>query len=137
MSSSEAENFDIDNVSASDSEDYAPVVKKPVSFQLSLCVYQRSTQWQQSKAPAKPKPSPKVAKPARPKANAVKSKVAVKKKVLADHDDNAEDSAMDVDADEEISDEDESGPSVPKGPVNEKKKTASETYTKVRSRRFR
>lgn len=61
MSSSEAENFDMD-VSGSESEDYAPAPKK--------------------KAPAKPKPA---AKPA------AKPKAAPKKKVLVDKDDNADD----------------------------------------------
>ena len=79
----------------------------------------------------KSKPAPK-SKAASTKAKpaATKSAKGKAKQVLVDHDDNAEDSAMDVDAAAGESDDD-----VPpltgqnKGPA--KKKTASETYQKV------
>ncbi|KAH9921344.1 DNA topoisomerase [Fomitopsis serialis] len=101
MSSSE-ENFDLDNVSGSDSEldDYAPAPKKA------------------TKATAKTKTASKPAKaPAKPKAS------AAKKKVLVDKDDNAD---SDVDM---LDDDADAGPSAPAAPA--KKKTASETYTKL------
>ncbi|KIM84751.1 hypothetical protein PILCRDRAFT_780689 [Piloderma croceum F 1598] len=109
MSSSEGENFDLGNVSGSESDDYAPAKKKSVNRTKALT----------KKTTTKAKP---VSKPA------VKGKAATKKKVLADIDENADDSVMDVDHSD-----DEQGPSVqreesaPKG----KKKTASETYTKL------
>ncbi|KZT68795.1 type II DNA topoisomerase [Daedalea quercina L-15889] len=108
MSSSE-ENFDLDNVSGSGSEsdDYAPAPKKAT----------KAT----AKATAKTKAVSKPAKaPAKSKAS------AAKKKVLADKDDNAH-------SDVDMIDDDDAGPSVraeaPAAPA--KKKTASETYTKL------
>lgn len=72
---------------------------------------------------AKPKAAPKATKP-----KASTSKAATKpktaKKVLVDHDDNADH----LDIDEGISDADTSS----KKAAPSKKKTASETYTKVR-----
>ncbi|KAH7926207.1 DNA topoisomerase II [Leucogyrophana mollusca] len=111
MSSSEAENFDLDNVSGTESEDYAPPTKKAGI-----------------KAPAKKatKPVSKATKPA------AKPKAVPKKKVLAEKDDNADESIiMDVDADGGNSDSDAPGPSKPAPVANGKKKTASETYTKL------
>ncbi|KAJ8520376.1 hypothetical protein ONZ45_g2836 [Pleurotus djamor] len=109
MSSSEGENFDFDNISdGSDSEGFAPVAK--------------------AKKAAKPK--------APPKAKATTSKTAPKaakgkaKQVLVDHDDNAADDVMDVDAgesDDEVGALPEKAAAVPA----KKKKTASETYTKL------
>ncbi|KAA1475411.1 type II DNA topoisomerase [Dentipellis sp. KUC8613] len=102
MSSSEAENFDLDDISAgSESEGYSPVAKK--------------------------KPT-KAAPKAAAKAKAPAKKAAPKKKVLANVDDNADDSIMNIDDDD---DDDSAGPSVPKAKTNGKKKTASETYTKL------
>ncbi|KAF8060944.1 DNA topoisomerase II [Lyophyllum atratum] len=116
MSSSEGENFDLENVSGSESDDFAPVKK--------------------IKATAKPKAAPKAAPKTAAKSNATKAsakpKAAAKKKVLVDHDDNGEDSPMEVD-----DDEDPSGDEVPPLPSKAapapagKKKTASETYTKL------
>lgn len=89
------------------------------------------------KAPIKPRAAPKPTKAAaKPKATTVRApakKAAPKKKILADHDDNAEESEMDVDA-SDASDDDDAGPSAPREKLatNGKKKTASETYTKVR-----
>ncbi|TFY62387.1 hypothetical protein EVJ58_g3889 [Rhodofomes roseus] len=103
MSSSE-ENFDLDvSGSGSESDNYAPAPKKA------------------TKATAKPKAASKPAKaPAKPKAS------AAKKKVLVDKDDNA-------DSDVDMLDDDGAGPSAraaaPAAPA--KKKTASETYTKL------
>lgn len=77
---------------------------------------------------AKPKAAPKPAK--QPKA-APKAK-PVKKKVLKDIDDNADTSMMDVDAGQDESDDDRLAPLKPAEPAKAgKKKTASETYTKV------
>lgn len=81
----------------------------------------------EQKTVAKPKTVPKTAKPkATTTKAATKSKAA--KKVLVDHDDNADNIGME----EDVSDEDisvkKSQPAMPA-----KKKTASETYTKVRS----
>ncbi|KAH0838728.1 DNA topoisomerase II [Lanmaoa asiatica] len=109
MSSSEAENFDLDNVSGTESDDYSPPAKKI------------------TKAPNKktaPKPAAKVTK------SAPKSKPAPKKKVLAAKDDNTNESASDVDEDDGDSDDD--NPTRAAAPAtNGKKKTASETYTKL------
>ena len=93
------------DVSDSESEDYAPATKK------------------NTKAAAKPKATTKaVSKPAaKPKAS------SSKKNVLVDKDDNA----SDADSDDDF---DVSGPSG-KPAATGKKKTASETYQKVRSTR--
>ncbi|KAG1725573.1 DNA topoisomerase [Suillus paluster] len=110
MSSSEGESFDLENVSGTESEDYAPPIKKT------------------TKAPAKKAIATKpTSKPLKPPA---KPKVVPKKKILVDKDDNADSSVMDVDA---IDSGDESaGPSKPKEAAPPKKnKTASETYTKL------
>ncbi|EGO19472.1 hypothetical protein SERLADRAFT_453445 [Serpula lacrymans var. lacrymans S7.9] len=103
MSSSEDEIIAISDVSGSESEDYAPAVQKRKTI----------------KASSKPTKPPAKAKPAA-------------KKVLAEKDENADESIMDVD-DVMISEDDEAGPSQPKPTVakNGKKKTASETYTKL------
>ncbi|KAF8167878.1 DNA topoisomerase [Crassisporium funariophilum] len=110
MSSSDGENFDMD-VSGSESEGFEPAQKK---------------------APVKAKTATKdtgktktIAKP--------KSKVVSKKKVLADRDDNAEDSANDS-GDKDAPDDDQFDPSSSKSGAAappKKKKTASETYTKL------
>lgn len=78
---------------------------------------------------AKAKAAPKAA--AKPKAATTKpkSKAPLKKKVFADHDNNAEDSTMDVDSDVE-GDEMRASTSQSQNP-EKKKKTATETYTKV------
>ncbi|CAA7271414.1 unnamed protein product [Cyclocybe aegerita] len=107
MSSSEGENFDMD-VSGSESEDYAPVKK---------------TTAKKAATKAAPKPKAVAAKP--------KAKVAPKKKVLVDHDDNAN-SGMDVDEDDEVSDDPNPKASTSRPETgNKKKKSASETYTKL------
>ena len=82
----------------------------------------------QTKAPVK-KPASKAKPASKP---APKAKAVPKKKVLVDIDENGDDSMMNVDP----SDGDHAsfaGPSEPEPPKNAKKKTASETYTKVRS----
>ncbi|KAH9949498.1 type II DNA topoisomerase [Amylocystis lapponica] len=101
--SSSGENFDLDGVSASgsESEDYAPAPKKA------------------TKAAPRSKAAPKSAKaPA-------KSKAAPKKKVLVDNNEKE-----DSDEDGDDGDANEAGHSAP-APANGKKKTASETYTKL------
>ncbi|KAI0056765.1 type II DNA topoisomerase [Artomyces pyxidatus] len=105
MDSSDEENFDIEDVSGSESEGYSPVAKKKIAKTAPA-----------SKATAKPK-SKATTKP----------KAAPKKKVLADVDENAEESV------EEVDEDDGAGPSAPRAaPVaNGKKKSASETYTKL------
>ncbi|KAG2069851.1 type II DNA topoisomerase [Suillus decipiens] len=111
MSSSEGESFDLENISGTESEDYAPPIKKT------------------TKAPAKKTTVTKPAsKPSKPPA---KPKVVPKKKVLVDKDDNADCSATDVN--EFVDSGDESvGSSKPKILDPPKKnKTASETYTKL------
>ncbi|OCH88973.1 type II DNA topoisomerase [Obba rivulosa] len=103
MSSSE-ENFDLDAISSgSESEDYAPAPKKMTT-----------------KAAPKAKTAPKAAKaPAKPK--------VTKKRVLVDKDENADsDSEVDVDDDASLS-----APAVAAAAANGKKKSASETYTKL------
>ncbi|RPD70799.1 type II DNA topoisomerase [Lentinus tigrinus ALCF2SS1-7] len=103
MSDSE-ENFDLD-VSGSESDDYAPAPKK-------------TTKAAPKKAATKPAPKAAV----KPKAT---KKTA---KVLVDKDDNA-----DSDGDDPTDEEPASvaGPSAPAAAANGKKKTASETYTKL------
>ena len=82
--------------------------------------------FQQASAKVKTAPKPVKSKASVPKA---KPKTASKKKVLVDHDENAEDSQID-DIGGDASDNDEVGTSL-KAIVSTKKKTASETYTKV------
>ena len=80
------------------------------------------------KAAAKPKAAPvkpKVA-PAKPK-----SKAAPKKKVLVDHDDNVDDSGSDFDFKKDSSDDERPIAATSNLQTARKKKTASETYTKV------
>ncbi|KAH8120719.1 DNA topoisomerase II [Phellopilus nigrolimitatus] len=115
MSSSEEENFDIDNVSGSDyeSDDYAPVKKKPAKAAI---------------------PAPKPAKPTKAAAKAPAKPKATKKKVLKDIDENVDESFMDVDRPvEDASEEDDSGPSTSKAPVAppRKNKSASEQYQQL------
>lgn len=137
MSSSEAENFDLHDISGSDSgsDDYAPAPKKTVIVSIPkrcfrLCVdYMLMTRYSlQTKAVSKP---PKVSKPAT-KAPA-KPKVS-KKQVLKDIDENADDSIMDVDVAAAKDDSDNDViPSTKKVDAPPKgKKNASETYQKVR-----
>lgn len=85
------------------------------------------------------KAASKPAKPAaKPKATTAKAttkiKPAAKKKVLVDHDENGEDSAIEVDDEDDAFDEDGPASAAPKvkPAAAGKKKTASETYTKVR-----
>ena len=102
MSDSE-ENFDLDVSDSGESDGFVPAPKK-------------ATKAAPKKAPAK----------AAPKATA-KPKATKKTKVLVEKDDNA-------DTDDEAVDDDPAplpGPSAPAA-ANGKKKTASETYTKVR-----
>jgi len=139
MSSSEGENFDLEDVSGSESEDYAPVTKKAGHLFTSLVTVQLI--WLQAKAPAKVKDAPKVTKSVPKPELAVtkaKAKAVTKKKILVDHNDNAEDSSMDVDVGNDVSDHDEPSTSAQKvratGPG--KKKTVSETYTKVSITRY-
>ncbi|OJA16788.1 hypothetical protein AZE42_03299 [Rhizopogon vesiculosus] len=107
MSSSEGENFDIENVSGTESDDYAPPIKKTTKAPTKKAIA--------AKAPSKP--------PA-------KSKLPPKKKILVDKDDNADSSV--VGADEVESGDESTGSNRPKEPAPPKKnKTASETYTKL------
>ena len=73
-----------------------------------------------------------VPKPVKSKASVPKAKpkAASKKKVLVDHDENAEDSPTDDIRGGDASDHDQLGASS-QAVVPTKKKTASETYTKV------
>ncbi|GLB36598.1 putative control of topological states of DNA by transient breakage and subsequent rejoining of DNA strands [Lyophyllum shimeji] len=114
MSSSEGENFDLENISGSESDDYAPV----------------------KKATAKPKAAPKATKAAaKPKSNATKPaakpRAAAKKKVLEDHDDNGADSPIEVDDEDESKDDVAPLHSKAEPAAAGKKKSASETYTKL------
>ncbi|KAH9992512.1 DNA topoisomerase [Russula compacta] len=98
MSSSE-EIYDIDNISGDESEGYSPVAKKT------------------TKAATKPPAKPKAKAPAKPK--------PAPKRVLADVDENAEESFR-------LDRDDDSGPSAPPAaPAPKNKKSASETYTKL------
>ncbi|KAF8837947.1 type II DNA topoisomerase [Paxillus ammoniavirescens] len=106
MSSSEAENFDLD-VSGSESDYDSPPAKK-------------ITKAPPKKAAAKPVTKATKAAP--------KSKAAPKKKVLATKDDNADESIVDVD---EADDDSGNESPAPQRQTNGKKKTASETYTKL------
>ncbi|EKM83675.1 hypothetical protein AGABI1DRAFT_117173 [Agaricus bisporus var. burnettii JB137-S8] len=100
--SSGGENFNFEDLSGSDfEEDYAPAKKRTV---------------------AKQKAAPKAAKPKASTSKAV-TKPKTIKKVLVEHDENADD----LDADEDISDADASS----KKSGMSKKKTVSETYTKL------
>lgn len=82
-----------------------------------------------SKVVAKAKAAPKAATKPKTATTKPKSKAPLKKKVFADHDNNAEDSIMDVDSDVE-GDEMRASTSQTHNP-EKKKKTATETYTKV------
>ncbi|KAL4065795.1 DNA topoisomerase, partial [Scleroderma yunnanense] len=107
MSSSEAENFDID-IGSDESDDFAPPTKKTVT------------------------PAKKAAKPASKATKApAKSKAAPKKKILTPKDRNADESVVEVDEDD--SDDDDPAPSdaAPVTNGRKKDKTASETYTKL------
>ncbi|PFH54688.1 hypothetical protein AMATHDRAFT_83127, partial [Amanita thiersii Skay4041] len=116
MSSSEGENFNLDNISGTDSDDYAPA-KKTIT---------------KSKPPKAAKPSTK------PRSNATKNtkaKTASKKKILVDHDDNAEDGFVELNRHLDESDRDERSNALTGDDQSQagpsKKKTASETYTKL------
>ncbi|KAF9569788.1 type II DNA topoisomerase [Agrocybe pediades] len=105
MSDSEGENFDMD-VSGSDSGGYTPVKKKAAP---------------KAKAAPKPKATTTAAKP--------RAKAAPKKKVLVDHDDNAEERM--ISSDKDASDEEPLDASMIVDEAPKKKKTATETYTKL------
>ncbi|EEB97827.1 hypothetical protein MPER_02776, partial [Moniliophthora perniciosa FA553] len=112
MSSSEGENFDFqDDAYSDDSEDYAPAAKK-------------------TKAPAKPKSKAMTTK-AKPAAARTAKGKGTSKKVLADHDDNA--AEAETSGIMEIEDDVPSAaaPVAAANPGPTKKKTASETYTKL------
>ncbi|KAM6498312.1 DNA topoisomerase, type IIA-like domain containing protein [Amanita muscaria] len=102
MSSSESENSEFDILSGSESDNYAPV-KKVTGKQKAV------------KAPAKPKAS--TSKPSN------KEKPVAKKRILLDHNENADESVMEVDSDHDAPER--------AAPQQGKKKTASETYTKL------
>jgi DNA topoisomerase II len=74
-----------------------------------------------------------VPKPVKSKASVSKAKpkTASKKKVLVDHDENVEDSPVDDIGERDASDNDQLGASLQAVVPAKKKKTASETYTKV------
>ncbi|KAG5646884.1 hypothetical protein DXG03_001960 [Asterophora parasitica] len=113
MSSSEGENFDIENVSGSESDDYAPVKKTTKA----------------ATKKAEPKAAKSTTKPKSTTTKVTKPKPAAKKKILEDHNENGDDSIMDVDdasGDEVAPLPSKSDPAKPA-----KKKTASEMYTKL------
>ncbi|THH17199.1 hypothetical protein EW146_g3569 [Bondarzewia mesenterica] len=105
MSDSDGENFDLDVSAGSETDDYAPAVKKRTTKAVPKAVVKDKA----IKAPPKSK--------------------AASKKVLRDVDENADDSVVDIDDDEG------SGPSGPRdapaAASNGKKKTASEMYQKT------
>lgn len=74
-----------------------------------------------------------VPKPVKSKVSVSKAKpkITSKKKVLVDHDENAEDSQMDDIREGDASDNDQFGASLQAVVPAKKKKTVSETYTKV------
>jgi hypothetical protein len=131
MSSSEDEIFDVD-IDDSESDNYAPVVKKKVSYyrqSFSLSVTHCSL-FQVTKAatkgPGKPAPARKA--PAKSK--------SVKKTVLTVQDDDEGDNKDSNKSLDDFDDANSAGPSKQEtvAPVRGKNKTASETYTKVRIR---
>lgn len=83
-------------------------------------------------ASAKVKTVPKPLKSKVPVSKA-KTKSTSKKKVLVDHDENAEDSPMDDIREGDASDNDQFGASLQAVIPAKKKKTVSETYQKVHS----
>jgi DNA topoisomerase-2 len=128
MSSSEGENFDLDNISESEFEDdYAPA-KKVSDENQGIGICSTFSQTLEQKTAAKPKAVPKTTTKAKVTTNKATTKPKASKKVLVDRDDNAEEEEEALDN----SDNDVSHASVRKiqaGPA--KKKTASETYKKV------
>lgn len=127
MSSSEGEDFNLD-VSGSESDGFEPTVKK-VGYRLdpinNWVIFRQAS--------AKVKMAPKLAKHKAPTLK-TKPKTASKKKVLVDHDENAEDSAVDDVGEGDASDNDQFGASssnLQTAAPAKKNKTASETYTKV------
>ena len=115
------------DVSGSESEsnyESEPILKK-VGCVLTHSTVQSSFQQASAKVKTVPKPVKR-----KVSASKAKPKSASKKKVLVDHDENAEDSPMDDLGKGDASDNDEVGTSL-KAIVSTKKKTASETYTKV------
>nr|ADL09409.1 DNA topoisomerase II [Omphalotus nidiformis] len=110
--SSDGENFEWDDASGGESDDYAPAAKKAPSKPKA------------SKASTAPKSKATTAK------TTAKGKAAPKKKVLVEHDDNADESIMDVDA-EEDDDLPEMAPAATAPAAAGKKKTASEMYQKL------
>ena len=121
MSSSEGENFDLD-VSDSEEEDYAPVKKVRILYATdALANPQKTTTKAASKvAAAKPKAAPTKSK----------AKPAPKKKILVDHDDN-EESGSDFELRKDASEDEQPKAGTSNLQPERKKKTASETYTKV------
>ncbi|KAG5654332.1 hypothetical protein H0H81_004286 [Sphagnurus paluster] len=114
MSSSEGEGFNLENVSGSESEDYAPVKK--------------------GKAVTKAKGEPKAKTAVKSKSTTTKStakpkSAAAKKKVLASEDESEDENAMDED--DAPGDDLAPLPSKSEQAAPGKKKTASETYTKL------
>ncbi|KAJ3755485.1 DNA topoisomerase II [Lentinula raphanica] len=108
MSSSEGENFGIMDVTDSESDFYEPAPKKATK----------------AKAPAAPKTKASTSKPA------TKAKAPPKKKILADHDNNANEDAMDEDEDKEPE-----ADAVPEMKTTDapakKKKSVSDTFQKL------
>ncbi len=98
-----------------------PLLTRPIQTKAAAKGKGKAAPASKAKAPAS-KAAPKAA---------AKTKAAPKKKVLVEHDDNAEDSPMEVD-----SDRDEAGPSTTQAAASGKKKTATEMYQKVRLKTF-
>ncbi|KAF9258616.1 DNA topoisomerase II [Marasmius fiardii PR-910] len=116
MSASEGENFDFDDAYSADSDDYAPAPKKAAA---------------KPKATKVPKEKTVATKATATKTKAArKAKSAPKKKVLADHDDNAEDKG-ETSGIMEIEEDDAPAAISADIPAKSKKKSASETYTKL------
>jgi DNA topoisomerase-2 len=128
MSSSEGENIDLD-VSGSESDDFVPV--KKVMLTPSACGGWLINVLQTVAKKAPPKAAPKAS--VKPKTTAVKAKAKAppKKKVLVDHDNNVEESGSDLEFGKDPSDDELTKASTSNLQPERKKKTASETYTKV------
>jgi hypothetical protein len=122
MSSSEGEEFNMDVSGSESNYESEPTLKKVGRLFLTHSTVQSSFQQ------VKMVPKPVKSKASVPKA---KPKTASKKKVLVDHDENAEDSPMNDIGGEDASDNDQLGASVQAVVPAKMKKTASETYTKV------
>ncbi|KAL0063257.1 DNA topoisomerase 2 [Marasmius tenuissimus] len=125
--SSEGENFDFDDAYSADSDDYAPAAKKTKAAAKPKATKAPKEKATTTKAAAKPKATTKAAGKAKapPK----------KKKVLADHDDNAEENGGETSGIMEIDDDEgAAAPVTGASSGNRENKTASEKYQKLSQR---